>query len=194
MQTIRSFSIGVRNCREPLPATCGGWCCAENCACLFSFNSTLTVTLVGSCLGSTLLTRKWGLEKLGTFSEIVQLIKLDSGFIPGLPDSRIVLLIISLYCLTESQHCCYKNWVHLLAPQKPVLKSQGCFISEVGRWGGWQTHVQQLASPWQSKESLMVVGRGRELHTETAQLALMVILKLIMQWSDQSHLDFLKYS
>ena len=44
------------------------------------------------------------------------------------------------------------------------------------------------------KESLMVVGRGRELHTETAQLALMVILKLIMQWSDQSHLDFLKYS
>lgn len=121
MQTIRSFSIGVRNCREPLPATCGGWCCTKNCACLFSFNSTLTVTLVGSCLGSTLLTRKWGLEKLGTFSEIVQLIKLDSGFIPSLPDSRIVLLIISLYCFKKSQHCCYQNWVCLLAPQKPIL-------------------------------------------------------------------------
>ena len=36
--------------------------------------------------------------------------------------------------------------------------------------------------------------RQRELHTETAQLTLMVILKLIIQWSNQHYLDFLKYS
>ena len=61
----------------------------------------------------------------------MQLIKLDSRFIPGLPDSRIMLLIISLYYLKKSQHCCYQNRVHLLAPQKPILKSQ---VALFQRW------------------------------------------------------------
>ena len=36
--------------------------------------------------------------------------------------------------------------------------------------------------------------QSKKLHTETAESALTVVLKLIMQWSDQSHLNFLKYS
>lgn len=164
MQTVGSFSVSVSNCSEPLPVT-WGWCCAKTCACLFSFNSALTMTLVGSCLGSTLLTRERGPEKWGTFSEIMQLIKLDSRFIPGLPDSRIVLLIISLYCLKKSQHCCYQNWVHLLAPQSQYLRVR---VALFQRWADGEDGRQQLASPWQSKKSLKVVGRGKEPHTETA--------------------------
>ena len=37
--------------------------------------------------------------------------------------------------------------------------------------------------------------RWREgVHAETAQSAVTVILKLVMQWSDQCHLDCFKYS
>ena len=37
-------------------------------------------------------------------------------------------------------------------------------------------------------------GGGRRLHAETAQSALTLILKLVMWWSDQHHLDCFKYS
>ena len=38
------------------------------------------------------------------------------------------------------------------------------------------------------------IGGGRGLHVETARSTLTVILKLIMQWSDQHHLDCFNYS
>ena len=38
------------------------------------------------------------------------------------------------------------------------------------------------------------IDRGRGLHAETVQSALRVTLKLVMQWSDQCHLDYFKYS
>ena len=38
------------------------------------------------------------------------------------------------------------------------------------------------------------IGRGRWLYAETAQSALTVILKLVMWWSDQCHLDCFRYS
>ena len=59
---------------------------------------------------------------------------------------------------------------------------------------GQELLKESLKKKKKKKESLKVVGRGRELHTETAQLTLMVILKLIIQWSNQHYLDFLKYS
>ena len=40
-------------------------------------------------------------------------------------------------------------------------------------------------------QGCMVKGKG--LHSETKQSALTDILKLVMQWSDQHHLDYFKY-
>ena len=74
MQNIRSLSVTVSNCSEPLSITCGTGC-AKNCACFFSFNSTFTMILVGRyCLSSSLPMRKYSTERLRTFSEIMQLI------------------------------------------------------------------------------------------------------------------------
>ena len=38
------------------------------------------------------------------------------------------------------------------------------------------------------------MGRGRALQAETAQSALTVVLKVVLPWSDQCHLDGWKYS
>ena len=37
------------------------------------------------------------------------------------------------------------------------------------------------------------IDRQRGLHAEAAQSALTVILKLVIQWTDQRHLDCFKY-
>ena len=38
------------------------------------------------------------------------------------------------------------------------------------------------------------IGGERELHVETVRSALTITLKLVMQWSDQRHLDCFKYT
>ena len=87
---------------------------------------------------------------------------------------------------------------------KPV-KRQGwwkgkvCFILEAGNLGvgGGQMSVQRLTPPTappDNQGARAFIDRGRRLQAETAQSALTVILKLVMQWSDQYHLDCFRYS
>ena len=58
---------------------------------------------------------------------------------------------------------------------------------------GGQTHVQRLTPATDSQwprafkvEFQGYIGGGKVLHTETAPSALTIILKLVMQWSDQA--------
>ena len=60
-----------------------------------------------------------------------------------------------------------------------------------------QSEVHSFAkanSPTDHQWAKAFVGRERGLHAETAQSALTVVLKLVMGWSDQHHLDCFKYS
>ena len=73
-----------------------------------------------------------------------------------------------------------------------------CFIPEAGNWEKrGLTSKGQLPtdSQWAGAfkgEVQGYTGGGRGLHAETAQSALTVTLKLIMQWSDQHRLDCFK--
>ena len=44
------------------------------------------------------------------------------------------------------------------------------------------------------QEATAFIGRGMRLYIKTAESALTVILKLVIQWSDQCHLDCFRYS
>ena len=44
------------------------------------------------------------------------------------------------------------------------------------------------------QEATAFIGRGTRLCIKTAESALTVILKLVIQWSDQCHLDCFRYS
>ena len=68
-----------------------------------------------------------------------------------------------------------------------LVERKVCFILEAGSQGGRRTPVQRPAIGGKS------FYRRRE-RAETAQAALTGILKLVMQWSDQWHLDCFKYS
>ena len=63
-----------------------------------------------------------------------------------------------------------------------------------------QAHVWRLTPPadkWARAfkgEFQGCIVKGKGLHSETAQSALTVILRLVMQWSDQHHLGYFKYS
>ena len=63
------------------------------------------------------------------------------------------------------------------------------------RVGNW---VQRLTPPPPSTScpyrERAFTCEGRGLHADVVQLALTVILKLVLQWSDQHHLDYFKYS
>ena len=48
--------------------------------------------------------------------------------------------------------------------------------------------INQWARPFKG-EFQVCIGGGRGLHAETAQSPLTVVLQLVMQWSDQRHLD-----
>ena len=58
--------------------------------------------------------------------------------------------------------------------------------------GGVVPKGQLLATDNQWARAFM--GGGRGPHAETAQSALPVILKLVVWWSDQCHLDCFQYS
>ena len=92
--------------------------------------------------------------------------------------------------------------VQVLAAQKPVERQVGGKESLLyfGCWqrggsGGccWRLSKGQLL-PTDNQGTRAFIGGWRGLHAETAQSALTVILKLIMWWSDQGHLDCFKYS
>ena len=70
-----------------------------------------------------------------------------------------------------------------------------CFILEASNQWGRVDFCPMVNSPWlaTSGQELLQMERGG-LFTEIVQSALTVILKLVMQWSDQCHLDCLKYS
>ena len=77
-----------------------------------------------------------------------------------------------------------------------LVEMKVCFILEAGNLrrgeGGLPSKGRLPATDHQWARAF--IDRGRGLHSETAQSALKVILKLVMQWSDQCHLDCFKYS
>ena len=80
--------------------------------------------------------------------------------------------------------------VQMLPTQKSTNRPDwwnGKFISDVSTWvwGGWWTSVQRPtlpppASPWATSRARGFTGRWRELHAETAESALTVIFKVII--------------
>ena len=84
-----------------------------------------------------------------------------------------------------------------------LVEKKVSFISEAGNLWGRADSVQRLTPPpptdnqWTRAfkgEFQGCTSRERGLQAETAQTALTVILKLVMQWSDQRHLDCFKYN
>ena len=77
------------------------------------------------------------------------------------------------------------------------MERKVCFISEAsnrgGAWGG-RNPLQRLTPPTDNQCARAFIDGGRGLHAETAQSALTVLLKLVMQWYDQRHIDCFKYS
>ena len=79
--------------------------------------------------------------------------------------------------------------------RKASLLSFGCRQPAVRGERVDSCHKVKLPPPTTDNQWVRaLIDRARELHAETAQSALTVILKLIMQWSDQCHLDCFKYS
>ena len=75
------------------------------------------------------------------------------------------------------------------------MERKVCFILDAGDWergeGGEGARVDSCPK---NQWARAFTDGGRGLHAETAQSALTVILKLVMWWSDQRHLDCFKYS
>ena len=81
-----------------------------------------------------------------------------------------------------------------------LVERQVCFILEAGNQGeGGLLSKGQLPTANQRARAFKgelqgCIGGGRGLRVETAQSALTVILKLVLPWSDQLHLDCFKSS
>ena len=98
-----------------------------------------------------------------------------------------------------------ENGIRLLATQKPTKrpgwwerKLALFWIPATGAGGGYGGGDVCLSRGQLSATYIQQVGKSfyrlREgLHAETAQSALTVILKLVIQWTDQRHLDCFKY-
>ena len=93
-----------------------------------------------------------------------------------------------------------ESGVRLLAAQKPI-KKQGWWKGKFALFwipatGGGEG--RRLSEGWlpptDSQWARAFIDRGRGLHAITAQSALTVILKLVMQRSDPNHLDCFQYS
>ena len=93
--------------------------------------------------------------------------------------------------------------VWLLTTQKPIKRQVGGKESLLyfGGWQpGWAGHtdscpkMDSLHPDTDNQGARAFIDGGRGLRAETAQSALTVVLKLVMQWSDQCHLDCFKYS
>ena len=71
-----------------------------------------------------------------------------------------------------------------------------CFIFNAGNQGGNEGggHLSKdILTLTDNQWARAFIGRGRGLHSESAQSALTVILTLVMWWSDQHHLDCFEY-
>ena len=75
------------------------------------------------------------------------------------------------------------------------MEMKVCFILDAGEGEGSEGGLlSKVNSPHPDKQwARAFVDRGRGLHSESAQSALTVILKLVMSWSDQHHLDCFEY-
>ena len=79
-----------------------------------------------------------------------------------------------------------------------LVERKACFILDAGNQGWGVGEVGLLSkgrlppTDYQWRSTFRDGERG--LHVETAQSALRIILKLVMLWSDQYHLDCFKYS
>ena len=70
------------------------------------------------------------------------------------------------------------------------MERKVCFILDAGiwgRWGGLLSKGRLPPTPRQSGARAFIDG-GRRLHAKT-QLALTVILRLVMWWTDRGRLD-----
>ena len=77
-----------------------------------------------------------------------------------------------------------------------LVKRKVCLIFYAGNWGeseGGGHLSKDLLSLTGNQWARAFIDRGRGLHAESAQSALTVILKLVMSWSDQHHLDCFEY-
>ena len=72
-----------------------------------------------------------------------------------------------------------------------LVKRKVCLIFYASNRGGCEGggHLSLTGNQW----ARAFIDRGRGLHSESAQSALTVILKLVMSWSDQHHLDCFEY-
>ena len=90
-----------------------------------------------------------------------------------------------------SNACCSKA-----KKEAKLVERKVCFILDasngVGGWG--QTSVQRSTVPYWQPGGKSFYRQREGLHAETAQSALTGILKLVMRWSDQCHLDCFKYN
>ena len=64
------------------------------------------------------------------------------------------------------------------------MEKKGCFISEAGK--GWGSKMGSGGDSCRQREGA--------IHGNSTGSALTVILKLVMQWSDERHFDCFKYS
>ena len=98
-----------------------------------------------------------------------------------------------------------ESGVRQLATQKPI-KRQGwwkgkfaLFWMPTNWWGGARGGagggrlLSKARPPPDNQWARAFIGEGRGLLAETVQSALPVILKLVVWWSDQHHLDCFKY-
>ena len=72
--------------------------------------------------------------------------------------------------------------------QRLATLGEGRFMSK-----GQLSSIDQWARTFKGEFQGCTSG-GRGLHVETVQSALTVVLKLVMRWSDQCHLDCCKYN
>ena len=96
-----------------------------------------------------------------------------------------------------------KSGVRLLAALKPRKrqawwKGKSALFHGLATWCGSWAEGGRLSEgrlpPTDKQGARAFIDGGRGLHMERAESALTVILKLVLQWSDQHHLDCFKYS
>ena len=113
--------------------------------------------------------------------------------------ARVILETWGLRILSKWK--CHWKWGPAVRCSKAnkganLVRGEFCFILEAGHWGGIRgvNSCPQANSPTDNQWARAFIVRERGRHTETAQSALTVILKLVIRLSDQRHLDCFKYS
>ena len=98
----------------------------------------------------------------------------------------------------KHKHICYWKWglppCHLKANtwEARLVERKVCSVldaSSCGEGGLLSKGRLPPSHPHDNQWARAFIGWGRGLHAETTQSALTLILKLVMQWSNQHHLD-----